>query len=232
MADRDLQPAYVLHSRRFRESSLVVELLTPQHGRCAVLAKGAMGPRKSRQGSLQPFTPLLVAWKGRGELPLLTHCEPASPGPVLQGRALYCGIYVNELIQRLCERNDPHSKLFPAYAACINALATAAPDNQGLEPVLRHFELALLEDLGLGMQLQQDQEGKPIDPGQRYHYLADAGPVPTEDTAGSYSGSTLLFLALGHPGTPTQRAEARRLMRGMLDIHLGGRPLRSRELFQ
>lgn len=232
MADADLQPAYVLHSRRFRETSLIVELLTPREGRCAVLARGAMGSRKSRQGLLQPFTPLLLAWRGRGELPLLIRCEAAAPGPTLSGRALYCGIYVNELIQRLCERNDPHSNLFPAYVACIDALATAGPDNQGLEPVLRRFELALLDELGLGMQLETDRNGEPIDPGRRYHYLPDAGPMPSEDANAGYSGSTLLFLAAGQPGTREQRAEARQLMRRVLDTHLGGRPLKSRELFQ
>ena len=231
MSAAALQPAYVLHTRRFRESSLIVELLTPGQGRRAVLAKGILGGRGAGRHALRPFGPLLLDWRGRGDLPTLIHCEAVGPPHPLQGRALYCGLYVNELVLRLCEREDPHSGLFPVYAACIRALAGAAPDNAGLEPVLRRFELALLEELGMGLQLRQDQAGAPIDPDRRYHYVLDAGPVPVANDREGYSGAALLALAANRLDTPVLRGEARRLMREVLDAHLGGRPLRSRELF-
>lgn len=231
MTAADLQPAYVLHTRRFRESSLIVELLGRQHGRMAVLAKGVLGSRSPRQQSLQPFVPLLLGWRGRGELPILTGCEAAAAPHPLAGRALYCGMYVNELMLRLCEREDPHSTLFPAYATCINTLVEVTNDNAGLEPVLRQFELSLLQELGIGLQLRHDQSGAPIEPDRRYHYIMDAGPTVVPDDQAGYTGAALLALAANRLDTPELRAEARQLMRRVLDAHLGGRPLRSRELF-
>jgi len=232
MQEHTLQPAYVLHVRRFRETSLVVELLGASQGRCAALAKGALGSRRAWGNQLQPFTPLLLAWRGSGELPLLTACETAAPAHRLNDRALYCGLYVNELILRLCERDDPHSGLFPTYVGCIDALASVSPENAALEPVLRAFELALLDELGLGMQLRLDQDGEPIDPGRRYDYLPDQGAVLLRDARGGFSGGTLVGLADGGLEGPEQRREARTLMRRVLDVHLGGRALKSRELFQ
>ncbi len=227
-----LQPAYVLHTRRYRESSLIVELLSARQGRCAVLAKGALSSRKALGNQLQPFVPLLVDWRGRGELPVLTRCEAVSSGRGLANRQLYCGMYVNELILRLCERDDPHSALFPAYVACLDALAAAEQVNASLEPILRQFELALLDELGLGLQLQYDLSGAPIDPAGRYHYVIESGPAPTADAHDSYSGRMLLGLAAGEIHDPEMRHEARALMRNILDRYLAGRPLKSRELFQ
>ncbi len=232
MPGADLQPAYVLHTRRFRESSLVVELLTRGHGRKAVLAKGALGSRGAKHATLQPFLPLLVDWRGRGELPLLTECETTASAGLLSGRALFCGMYVNELVLRLCEREDPHSTLFPAYAACLHRLgAVPTGENAQLEPVLRQFELALLDELGIGLQLEQDQSGAPIEPDRRYHYAMEAGPVAVADEQAGYSGAALLALAANRLDNPALRIEARQLMRQVLDAHLGGRPLKSRELF-
>jgi DNA repair protein RecO (recombination protein O) len=90
-----LKPAFVLHHRRYQESSLIVELFTPNQGRIGVLAKGALGGKTNRSGSLQPFTPLLVDWRGRGQLPTLTHCDTASSAISLKGKALYCAMYLN-----------------------------------------------------------------------------------------------------------------------------------------
>lgn len=232
MQKNTLQAAYVLHVRRFRETSLVIELLAARQGRCAALAKGALGSRRAWGNQLQPFTPLLLAWRGRGDLPLLTACETAAPAHQLNDRALYCGLYVNELILRLCERDDPHTDLFPTYVACIDALASASPENATLEPVLRQFELALLDELGLGMQLRLDQDGQPIQVERRYDYLPEQGPVLLHDASRGIAGSTLLALADGGLLSPDDRREARALMRRVLDLHLGGRALKSRELFQ
>lgn len=228
----DLQPAYVLHTRRFRESSLIVELITRDHGRMGVLARGALGGRGGRRALLQAFVPLLLDWRGRGELPVLADCEAADRPRTLVGRALYCGLYVNELVLVLCERADPHSELFPAYVHCIDQLAGAGDDNRRLEPALRRFEMRLLDELGMGLQLETDAEGQAIDPLRRYHYRFDAGPAPVGEGADdSCHGETLLALARGEFTSDRQRREARQLLRRVIDRHLGGRRLRTRELF-
>jgi len=227
-----LQPAYALHSRRYRESSLIVEFLTRDHGRLALLAKGAIGGKASRQHLLQPFTPLLIAWRGRGDLPTLVSLEPATSAGKPGGHALYCGLYVNELLLKLTERAEPHSQLFPAYAACMQDLLEAQNDQASLEQALRRFELGLLDELGLGMQLVQDQEGMPIIPLGHYHYDFLSGPKKTPPDERSLAGETLIALAKGVFSSVEQRREARVLMRRVLAHHLGGRPLKSRELFR
>ncbi|BAN69086.1 DNA repair protein RecO [endosymbiont of unidentified scaly snail isolate Monju] len=228
----DLQPAYVLHTRRFRESSLIVELITRDHGRMGVLARGALGGKGGRRALLQPFVPLLLDWRGRGELPVLADCEAADRPRTLVGRALYCGLYVNELVLALCERADPHSELFPAYVHCIDRLAEAGNDNRRLEPALRRFEMRLLDELGMGLQLETDAEGQAIEPHRRYHYRFDAGPLRARDEAAdTCQGETLLALARGEFTSDRQRREARLLLRRAIDSQLGGRRLRARELF-
>ena len=49
----DGQPAYVLHSYPFRETSLIVEVFSRDHGRVALLARGARRPRSVLRGLLQ-----------------------------------------------------------------------------------------------------------------------------------------------------------------------------------
>ncbi len=228
----DLQPAYVLHTRRYGESSLIAELITPTEGRHAVLAKGVLSRKAPGKGVLQPFQPLLMRWRGRGELPVVTECEPAGIPPKMAGRALYCGFYINELVLHLCARGDPHSTLFPAYVASLSELSQADNDNRCLEPVLRRFELQLLEELGSGLQLGRDAQGQPVEADRRYHYRQDTGAMPSEGSEGSYAGATLLALARGRFDDDTQRREARHLMRQVIDSHLGGHRLKSRDLFR
>jgi DNA repair protein RecO (recombination protein O) len=120
----NLQPAYILHSRPYRDSSVILEVFTPEHGRISALARGAR--RKSRGGSaaalLQLFTPLLLSFSGRGELKTLTAREAAGTAVSLRGDRLYSGLYVNELLVRLLHRYDPHPQLFVAYGGTGTAV--------------------------------------------------------------------------------------------------------------
>ncbi|MBI3574264.1 MAG: recombination protein O N-terminal domain-containing protein, partial [Gammaproteobacteria bacterium] len=60
------QPGFVLHQSPYSETSLVLEVFTPEHGRVGVLAKGARRPGNSSRAFLKPFQPLLLGWSGRG----------------------------------------------------------------------------------------------------------------------------------------------------------------------
>lgn len=227
MAASALQPAFVLHRRRYGDTSLLLELLTRDHGRLAAVAKGAIDARRGKSGLLQPFIPLLVGYHGRGEVGSLGGVEAAGRPFVLRGPQLYCGIYLNELLVQLTGRSDGHPQLFADYTAAVACLATGDPP----DTALRQFELRLLDALGFGLALTTEADGQtPVEVQRRYHYRVDAGPVPaTQD--GIYSGAMLLHLAAGAVLTPAERNEARHLLRTVLDYHLGGRPLRSRELF-
>lgn len=232
MSDQAMQPAFVLHRRAYRESSLLVELLTRDAGRIGVVARGA----RRRRGStpLEPFAELLVRWGGRGELGQLHAAERAGRSPGLAGAALYSGFYLNELLVRLLRRHDPHPEIYTGYAATLDALAITSVD--GVEALLRLFECRLLEACGYGMELRVEVDnGTPLEPDRRYRYDPERGPLAIGDDASGglvVHGRALLALASGEPGDARDLRELKPLLRAVLAPHLGARPLASRALFR
>ena len=213
--------AYVLHSRPYRETSALLELLTVDAGRIGAVARGARGAKSRLRGSLQPFALLDVGLTGRGELKTLTHADLESPPPVLAAERVLFGWYLNELVLKLLAREDPHPRLFAAYACAIEALRGDAA-----ESALRQFEWALLHEIGLGLA--------ELPAGEGGHWAWQAGGAwrPAEDGRG-VARSTLA--ALANPALSLdaqQRREARRLLKPMLDHALGGRRLASSQLMQ
>jgi len=218
------QPAYVLHSRAYRESSALVDFLTPQ-GRLRAVMRGARG----KAGSLaRPFVPLEVEFRGRGELKNVSRLEAAGIPNLLHGEALFSGLYLNELLIRLLPEQDPHPATFDHYAMTVLALA----QGRALEPLLRSFEWRLLDELGYGFALDVDRGGQPIGATGLYRLQADAGlEAVGQLQPGVFHGSELLAMAEADWTAPGALAAAKRLMRQALAPHLGGRPLVSRELF-
>lgn len=228
----DLHSAYVLHQRAYRETSRILELFSSCHGRIGVLAKGATRPRSPLRGVLQPFSPLMVAFTGRGELPTLTAAEPAGPVSILSGRKLVSALYMNELLLRILPRQDPHPLLFASYRDGIEGLAQPAVEE---EPVLRVFEKRLLEQMGYGLVLGHDVDCQaPLDPDRDYFYQCDKGPwraAPATVSTIRVKGRTLIALRRELLDEPECLRESKQLMRRVLALHLGDRPLHSRELF-
>ena len=223
--------AFVLHSYPYRETSLVVELFTRAHGRVAVVAKGARRPRSQLRGLLLAFQPLAVAWSGRSELRTLVRAEWECALPQLGGLALLCGLYVNELMLKLTRREDPHEGLFDTYASALATLRDT--DRAGLGPLLRRFELALLAELGYGAPLDRDAaSGEEVRPDGIYEYQPERGPVSAAPDADrlQFRGKTLLDLTHGDFSDPATRQEARQLMRFLINLHLDGQPLHTRQL--
>lgn len=218
-ANGELHRGWILHSHAFRNTSLIVELLTDSRGRCGAVAKGG---RRNRV--LQPFQPLRLGLGGRGELARLDHIEPDGMAPGLQGRGLYCGFYLNELLTRLLHRDDPHPGLLALYEQTLNSLQQDAAQ----DIVLRRFEMTLLEELGYGFPLDRDARGASLDPNRRYNFYAEQGLLPADD---GLEGRALLELAAGDWSRRARHA-ARQVMRAALAPHLGERPLKSRSLFR
>ena len=232
---REQQLGYVLHSRPYRESSLLVEYFSREQGRVALLVKGARG-RKARGGSLaallQLFNPLSCSWVGRNELKTLTSCEVVDYRPTLGSSRLYTGMYLNELLVRLLHHEDPHQLLFDEYSRALDELRAC----DDVEPLLRQFEFSLLEELGYGFEPNVDSHsGDPVDPEGWYYYHPDQGMVPVLDSSSqrleSFRGAELLQLA-ERDFSAGGRSCAKKLMRQALSHHLGDKPLKSRELFQ
>ncbi len=218
------QPAYVLHSRAYRESSALVDLLTPQ-GRLRAVLRGARG----KAGTLaRPFIPIEVELRGRGELKNIGRLEAAGIPNLLMGEALYSGLYLNELLIRLLPAQDPYPAIFEHYALTVLALT----QGRALEPLLRAFEWRLLDELGYGFALDHDCHGQPVSAGSLYRLQVDSGLEPVEQfQPGVFQGGDLLAMAKADWVAPGALSAAKRLMRQALAPHLGGRPLVSRELF-
>ncbi|WP_397451618.1 DNA repair protein RecO [Pseudomonas sp. NA-150] len=219
------QLAYVLHSRAYRESSALVDFLTPQ-GRLRAVLRSARG----KAGTLaRPFVPLDVEFRGRGELKNVGRMESAGLSTWLVGDALFSGLYLNELLIRLLPAEDPHPAVFDHYAATLLALSAGRP----LEPLLRSFEWRLLDDLGYGFDLHADINGDPVEADGMYRLKVDAGLERVWLLQpGVFQGVELLAMAEADWSAPGALAAAKRLMRQALAVHLGGRPLVSRELFR
>jgi DNA repair protein RecO (recombination protein O) len=230
------QTAWVLHTLPWRETSLIVEVFARDHGRIALLAKGARRPLSALRGVLMAFQPLVLDWSGGGEVKTLTRGEWRGGQPLLVGQALLCAYYLNELLLRLTAREDPHPALFDAYESAMAALGRG--DN--LSPLLRRFELAMLRELGYGAMLDTDDGGRPIRPGQPYLYIIERGPRAcagdaerrAETRGVPVGGQTLIDLAAGNFARATTQAEAKRLLRALINHHLGGQPLQSRQVFE
>lgn len=228
------QPAYIIHHHDYSESSLLLELITRDYGRVGVIAKGARRPKSGRRALLNPFSPLLLSWSGRGELGVVTEIEANGLPLELKGEAIYCGFYVNELMLRLLHRHDAHEALFEGYQRCLQTLQIG----QVNDTALRMFELLLLQELGYGLVLEQNTvDNMSIQPDITYEYIADNGPRRLNSGEKAVHGveihgATLLALAAGDMSEAETLRELKLLMRYVLKRHLGDRPLNSRKLMQ
>jgi len=218
-----LQPGYLLQHWPYRETSLIIDVLTRDFGRVSILAKGVRKSGSKTAAVLRPFLPLQISYRGKAELKTLTYVEPVQVSSPLQGVPLYCGFYVNELIGHFLHKFDPHPEVFQLYRECLAQLS----ENLEIERILRIFELNLLISVGYGLPLDFDERHKkPVSASKKYFFNADCGPVEAED--GDIAGQTLLAL---HTRTFTDSetlAAAKKFMRMVIDFHLQGKPLKSR----
>lgn len=231
----DLHPTYILHSKPYRDTSLLIEAFSLEHGRLGLVARGARGAqaggKRSKKPPLQPFRRYLMSWHGRGDLATLNQWETDGLPIMLGGEALMSGFYINELLMRLTHRHDPHPELFEHYVRVLSCLA----EQGGTESCLRYFELDLLDELGYGLILDHDAEtGELIDPASDYCYYLERGPLLTTGQCAGIPlhGHTLLELSARALQGELSRQEAKRLMRNVLHKYLGDRPLQTREIFR
>lgn len=225
----DGQPAFVLHSYPFRETSLIIDVFSRDFGRVALMARGARRPRSALRGLLLAFQPLELAWAGKGEVQTLMKAEWQGGQPLLTGKALFFAYYLNELLMLLLPREDAHERLFAVYTQTLRHLS------DGLrEADLRCFERALLQELGYGLTLAHDAAGRPIDAAGHYAYEIESGPTRLArpgNSALSVSGKTLTDLAHDDFSDPRSLQEAKQLMRALIAHYSDGKGLDTRRIF-
>ncbi len=223
-----LQNSFIIHSRSYRETSLLLDVFSRDYGKVALIAKGIRKRKTKLAGVLQPFNLLRLSWSGRSELQTMTEAELVLPSLQIRGKSLFCGFYLNELIDRFLHRHDPHPDLFAFYSAALLDLANGVD----IEKVLRCFELALLDEVGYGLQLDRDPEsGHEVEAESLYVYVVGQGPILSEPTHNVVHGDTLIELRQRKLKSARALAEAKRLMRSIIDFHLNGAVLQSRSLF-
>jgi DNA repair protein RecO (recombination protein O) len=221
--------AYLLHAYPYSETSLILEVFARDHGRLALLARGARRPRSALRGVLHAFQPLELGWFGGGEVKTLAKAEWLGGLPLLGGEGLLLGYYLNELLLKLLPREDAHAVLFDAYAAALAALSRGATETAEL----RRFEKTLLREIGYGLVLTHDSGGQPIDADMLYRYQVEHGPVDARETESgqAVSGSTLIELAADQFADARSLKESKQLMRYLLSHYLAGQPLQTRRVF-
>ena len=225
-----LAPGYILHHQPYRDTSRILEVLTREHGRLTLFARGVRGPKAKLAAVLQPFQPLLLSWSGRGEAAQLTGAELAAPAGTVHPSCLMSCFYLSELLLKLTTRHDPHPGLFDAYHESLGVLKAAAPVRAQGEATLRIFEKRLLDEVGYGLDLEAESgSARTIDPGAFYYFRAAQGLVPAAaDAAGALPGSSLLSLARERLTSARELEDARRLLKEALTHCLEGRELTTR----
>ncbi len=223
--------AYLLHAYPYSETSLILEVFARDHGRLAMLARGARRPRSALRGVLHAFQPLELGWFGGGEVKTLAKAEWLGGIPLLRGDGLLLGYYLNELLLKLLPREDAHAVLFDAYAAALAALSHGRGSTETAE--LRRFEKTLLRELGYGLALERDALGHAVEAGRSYRYQVGRGAVAADATESGQpiSGRTLLDLAEDNYADARSLAEGKQLMRYLLNHYLAGQPLQTRRVF-
>ncbi|OGS96969.1 MAG: DNA repair protein RecO [Gallionellales bacterium RIFCSPLOWO2_02_FULL_57_47] len=226
------EPAFVLHSYPFSETSLILDVFSRRHGRLAIMARGARRPKSSLRGVLMNFQPLQLSWFGKGEVRTLHGAEWQGGQPYLQGTALMCGFYLNELLLNLLARDDPHEQLFDYYRATLSRLAHETDH----AATLRCFEKHLLQELGYALALEREAgSDKAIRPEVCYRYAVERGAIPDDGdvrTGLPVLGKTLLDMAGDDYADPVSAQQSKQLMRVLLNHHLGGKTLHTRELIK
>jgi DNA repair protein RecO (recombination protein O) len=238
MHNIDNQSAYILHSRPYRETSLLLELFTSDYGRVSAVAKGVRAPKAKARGLLQPFVHLLISCGGRGDLLTLKNFESTGPVLSLLGRRLVSGFYLNELLVRLLHKYDPHPDIFLSYQQTLFALEQASCQ----QIPLRLFEKSLLKGLGYELQLIKEVEnGHTVQEDKLYLFDPERGPAEIEaeesyrhhtqkPIKGIFKGKSLLALASDELAELSVLNDAKRLLRQALAVHLGTKPIESRKL--
>jgi DNA repair protein RecO (recombination protein O) len=223
------QPGFVLHSYPYKETSLSIDLFSRDHGRVALVAKGAKRPHSKLRGVLQTFQPLQLSWSGKSEVRTLTGAEWVGGMLPLEKSALLCGFYLNELLVRMLAREDPHPLLFDQYVATLNQLAHDEP----APVVLRKFELALLKESGVAADITvSSASGEAVQPELAYVVEPESGvrEAGGNEYAPVVAGKTLLDMERGEYADPQTQFQSKLLLRHLLGHHLGGAPLATRQI--
>ena len=225
---KELQCFYILHTRAYRDTSLLLTCLTETEGLISLVAKGVKRPGSAMKAILQPFIPLIGHWQGRGEMQTLFQAERASNNMLIRGEKIFSGLYINELLTNVLHAHDPCPLVFEAYHMLLQACLT--------EKALRFFEKRLLTELGYGLDLRRDVT---FSSEKSYYFHPEMGCLELEKHSAYrntsqilFTGESLLAIAEDRLDSAVFLKDAKRLMRLAFEHLLQGKVLKSRLLYQ
>ena len=228
----ELTPCYILHSRDYRESSLILEIFSREFGRVSLVAKGAKRNKKQLAINFNLYQKYHISWVSKSELGTLVDIDLASLMKSLKPGQIMTGFYMNEIILRLLHKHESHPELFDSYDTTISKLL----NDESEQILLRYFEKILLQSLGYGVVLDHDvHTNEAIIAEEEYYYVFDFGPsIETHNARPGIkiSGKTLLELNTETLLDTRNINEAKMLFRSILNQYLGDKPLASRQLYQ
>lgn len=239
---QNFTPAFVLHTRPFSETSMLVEFFTHDFGRVSAVARGVKRKHSKLAGILMPFVPLSITFKGKTDLVTLYRAESTAVPYYLQESALFCGLYINELLLRLLAKHDTHAELFECYQNILQELASIqSPKSKWQQRcALSLFEKQLLQEIGYGLELSKTVAGTVIAPDMYYTFKAGTGIIEAVEqqnyskqkgmTCHLVSGKSLLALQAGNITTAADLMAAEYLLAQVFCFLLGEKYLRSRRM--
>ncbi|MGH6670834.1 MAG: DNA repair protein RecO [Acetobacteraceae bacterium] len=140
----------VLGAKRHGEASVILELMTREHGRHLGLVRGGTGVRL--RGLLQPGNSLRVTWRARLDEHLGYYAVEGinlrAAGLLAAAHAVHGVTHLSALCRVLAER-EPHGRIFSALEAILDAI----DDPRTAAILIARFELAFLAELGFGLDL-------------------------------------------------------------------------------
>lgn len=228
--ERDLESCFIIHTRPYLETSLLVELFSLNYGRISLIARGAKKQKSALKARLQPFVPLKITMKkGRGTLWYLKDCQSQGLGYSFGTPEIFCATYLNELLYYLFKNEEGSSTLFAQY---MQALGSIAGQGGELGSALRSFELALLDALGYGIEFADSASGS-FRQNAYYSFTPSGGFSPSPDSSGQvFSGAVLNDLRRGEYSLTFEHARAIRDITGQaIGNLLGNRSIKSRNLY-
>ena len=229
----NLEPAFVLHTRSFKETSLLVDLFTKNLGRINLVANGARKPKSSLRSILTPTSLFAVSFSGKTELKNLNACELLNHYSISMSVSLNSIVYVNELLIKATEKEDPHEEIFNQYQLLCEGLA-GKTDKVEIEVLLRTFELVLLQELGYGIDLSFESiSGNRIKPNNNYMFDPSLGftklQIDSIKSNGVFLGKDILNFSSGDLTEEDSRLASKKIMRLALDYHLGNKSINIRK---
>jgi DNA repair protein RecO (recombination protein O) len=140
----------IIGTRKYGESSVILEVMTGAHGRHFGLVKGGRGQRM--RPILQPGNSVTLVWRARLEDHLGLYAVEATrmrAARLMAGAASLQGLNLIGALLRLLAEREPHRALYETAIIIADHL-----DDESIAPaLLARFELTILAELGFGLDL-------------------------------------------------------------------------------